>query len=79
MESNKVYLVKISTCNDEYLGTFHSPFPGRRLSDVISRIDGYLSLKDVTCAKSGEKFPFILVNKNSIETISVLKEVEAAD
>ncbi len=74
MIERRVYEVRVRTDFDEYVGTFFSPIPNRRLSEVINRIDGFLSLKDVTCANSGDKYPFIMLNKASIESIRVLEE-----
>jgi hypothetical protein len=74
MIERRIYEVKVRTDFDEYVGTFFSPSPNRRLSEVINRIEGFLSLKEVTCTNSGEKYPFIMINKASVESIRVLEE-----
>jgi hypothetical protein len=74
MIERRIYQLRIRTDFEEYIGTFYSPFPNQRLPEVIGRIEGYINLKNVLCTQSGEKFPFIMVNKNRIETIRVLGE-----
>jgi hypothetical protein len=74
MAIRKIYKVKIKTASGDYIGIFHSPFPEKRLSDAISRLDGYVNLKEVTLTQTGEKYPFVIINKNSIEMIILMDE-----
>ena len=73
-QPTKKYLVRVKTGSVEYEGMLFNPFPEERLSDVISRIEGFLNLKDAKDLSSEEKFPFMVVNKSFIETIKVIDE-----
>ena len=66
--------MRVKTGSVEYEGTLFNPFPEERLSDVISRIEGFLNLKDAKDLSSEEKFPFMVINKSFIETIKVINE-----
>ena len=81
MIKRKVYLVQVKTKSGDYVGSFNSPFPERRLSEVISRLEGYMNLKDVTLTQTGERYPFVIVNKSAIEMIILMEETpeESAD
>ncbi len=76
MTDNKIYKVKIKTKSGEYIGTFHSPFPDKRLSEALCRLDSYLNLKDVTQTDTGETYPFVVINKNTIDMIILLEEMD---
>ena len=71
---SRKYLVRIRTASAEYEGMFFSPYPDKRLSEVLTRIDQFINLKDAKDIDSGEAFPFMVINKTSIETIKVVKE-----
>jgi hypothetical protein len=71
----KIYRLKIKTCSGAYQGDFFSPSLQKRLPEVINKIEGYLNLKDVVVPETGEKLPFVMINKNSIETIILVKEM----
>jgi hypothetical protein len=73
-KTSRQYLVRVKTGSDEYEGLLYSPYPDMRLSDVISRIEGFLNLKDARDVSSDEKYPFMVVNKTFIETIKVIDE-----
>ncbi|MHB8836655.1 MAG: hypothetical protein ACYC9Y_13270 [Candidatus Methylomirabilia bacterium] len=71
---SRKYLVRIRTANAEYEGTFHSPYPDKRLSDVLTRMEQFINLKEAKDIVSGDTFPFMVISKTSIETIKVVKE-----
>ena len=71
---SRKYLVRIRTTNAEYEGLFFSPFPEKRLSEVLTRMEQFINLKEAKDTDSGESFPFMVINKTSIETIKVVKE-----
>ncbi len=73
-EQSRKYQVRIRTANAEYEGKFHSPYPEKRLSEVLTRMEQFLNLKDAKDIETGETFPFMVINKTSIETIKVVKE-----
>jgi len=75
---SRVYNIKVRTTNAYYRGDFYSIYPDRRLSDIINMLEQFVTLKDVENINSGEKFPFILINKNFIESIELLKEPESS-
>ena len=68
------YLIRIRTTSAEYEGMFFSPYPEKRLSEVLTRMEQFINLKDAKDIASGEAFPFMVISKTSIETIKVLKE-----
>ena len=71
---SRKYLVRIRTATAEYEGMFHSPYPKRRLSDVLTRMEQFINLKDAKDIDSGDAFPFMVISKTSIETIKVVEE-----
>ena len=71
---SRKYLVRIRTTTAEYEGLFSSPYPEKRLSEVLTRMEQFLNLKDAKDLRSGETFPFVVINKSSVETIKVVKE-----
>jgi hypothetical protein len=71
---SRKYLVRIRTATAEYEGLFYSPYPKRRLSDVLTRMEQFINLKDARDIASGDTFPFMVISKTSIETIKVLEE-----
>jgi len=71
---SRKYLVRIRTASAEYEGMFFSPYPDKRLSEVLNRMEQFINLKDAKDVDSGEAFPFMVINKTSIETIKVVKE-----
>jgi hypothetical protein len=68
------YLVRIRTATAEYEGMFFSPYPERRLSEVLTRMGQFINLKDARDIVSGDAFPFMVISKTSIETIKVVEE-----
>jgi hypothetical protein len=76
MSKRKIYEVQVKTKSGDYQGTFYSPFPDKRLSEAVSKLEGYLNLKDVTLIQTGEKYPFVIINKNSVEMIILVEEKE---
>jgi hypothetical protein len=71
---SRKYRVRIRTPHAEYEGLFFSPHPERRLSEVLTRMEPFINLKDVMDTETGETFPFMVVSKVSIETIKVVEE-----
>ena len=71
---SRKYLVRIRTTNAEYEGKFFSPYPERRLSEVLTRMEQFINLKEARDIETGDTFPFMVISKNSIETIKVIKE-----
>ena len=71
---SRKYLVRIRTANAEYEGKFFSPYPEKRLSEVLTRMEQFINLKDAKDIDSGDSFPFMVISKTSIETIKVVKE-----
>ena len=71
---SRKYLVRIRTASAEYEGMFFSPYPDKRLSEVLNRMEQFINLKDAKDVDSGEAFPFMVISKTSIETIKVVKE-----
>jgi len=71
---SRKYLVRIRTATAEYEGMFFSPYPERRLSEVLTRMEQFINLKDAKDVASGDEFPFMVISKTSIETIKVVKE-----
>jgi hypothetical protein len=71
---SRKYLVRIRTVTAEYEGLFFSPYPEKRLSEVLTRMEQFINLKDARDTVSGDTFPFMVISKNSIETIKVVKE-----
>ena len=74
MQESKKYLVRITTNGGEYEGIMYSPHPTRRLSEALSRMEEFINLKDARDILSKEKFPFMVISKEHIETIKVLDE-----
>ena len=72
--TSKQYLVRVRTSSGEYEGIFFNPFPETRLSDVLSRGENFINLKDAREISSEEKYPFMVVNKTFVETIKVISE-----
>jgi len=68
------YLVRIRTATAEYEGMFYSPYPKRRLSDVLTRMEQFINLKDAKDLATGDCFQFMVFSKASIETVKVVKE-----
>ncbi|HEX8697104.1 MAG TPA: hypothetical protein VF746_32090 [Longimicrobium sp.] len=52
--------------------------PNTRLADHLSTIKGFVSLTDVCCAATGERFPYIVVNQDHILFIEEVQPVEPA-
>jgi len=73
-DQSRKYLVRIRTATAEYEGKFFSPYPEKRLSEVLTRMEQFINLKEAKDIDSGETFPFMVINKTSIETIKVVKE-----
>jgi hypothetical protein len=71
---SRKYLVRIRTATAEYEGMFFSPYPEKRLSEVLTRMEQFINLKDARDIASGETFPFMVISKTSIETIKVVEE-----
>jgi hypothetical protein len=71
---SRKYLVRIRTTTAEYEGMFFSPYPERRLNEVLTRMEEFINLKDAKDMTTGESFPFMVIGKPSIETIKVVKE-----
>ena len=71
---SRKYLVRIRTVTAEYEGLFYSPYPERRLSEVLTRMEQFINLKDARDIASGDTFPFMVISKNAIETIKVVEE-----
>ena len=55
---------------------FFSPFPEKRLSEVLNKLEQFINLKDAVDIPTQEKFAFVVISKNSIETIKVIEERE---
>ena len=72
--TSKRYLVRIRTANGEYDGVFYSPFPTKRLADVLVQMEGFINIKDAMDISTKEKYPFMVIGKNHIESIKVLDE-----
>lgn len=68
------YLIRVRTTTTEYEGVFHSPYPERRLSDVLTRMEQFINLKDARDLATGDTFAFMVISKASIETIKVVEE-----
>jgi hypothetical protein len=71
---SRKYRIRIRTASAEYEGLFHSPYPDRRLSEVLTRMDSFLNLKDARDVATGETFSFMVISKSTIETIKVIEE-----
>ena len=71
---SRKYLVRIRTASAEYEGLFFSPYPEKRLSEVLTRMEQFVNLKDAKDVASGDTFPFMVISKTSIETIKVIEE-----
>ncbi len=71
---SRKYQIRVRTATAEYEGMFHSPYPERRLSDVLTRMEQFINLKDARDVATGDTFPFMVISKGSIETIKVLEE-----
>ena len=74
MTDRKLYRLRVQTFSGAYEGTFFSLSPEKRLSDTLAKLEGYLNLKDVVVADSGERYPFVMISTTSIETIILLQE-----
>lgn len=72
--STKSYLVRVRTTSDEYEGRLYSPYPEKRLAEVLSRLEDFVNLKDASSVATKEKYPFMVISKSHIETIKVLDE-----
>lgn len=71
---SRKYRVRVRTATAEYEGLFFSPYPERRLSEVLTRMEQFINLKEAKDILTGESFPFMVISKNSIETIKVVEE-----
>jgi len=71
---SRKYKVRIRTASAEYEGLFFSPYPERRLSEVLTRMEQFINLKEARDVATGETFPFMVISKGSIETIKVVEE-----
>jgi len=72
--NSRKYRVRIRTANAEFEGLFYSPHPERRLSEVLTRMEQFINIKEAQDILSGERYPFVVISKNSIESIKVLEE-----
>jgi hypothetical protein len=72
--TSKRYLVRIRTAKGEYDGVFYSPFPTKRLADVLVQMEDFINLKDAMDISTREKYPFMVIGKKHIESIKVLDE-----
>ena len=72
--NSRKYRVRVRTANAEFEGLFFSPYPERRLSEALTRMEQFLNLKDARDIDSGEAYPFVVISKGSIESIKVLEE-----
>ena len=54
---SRKYLVRIRTANAEYEGMFFSPYPERRLSEVLTRMEQFINLKDAKDVATGRHLP----------------------
>jgi len=70
----RTYVVRVRTGSAEYEGEMFSPYPGQRLSEVLARIQSFINLKGARDLATDEKFPFVVISKDHIETIKVLEE-----
>jgi hypothetical protein len=71
---SRKYRVRIRTSGAEYEGLFFSPYPERRLSEVLTKMEQFLNLKDARDVETGDTFPFMVISKHAIETIKVVEE-----
>ena len=71
---SKQYVVRIRTRSGEYEGIIFSAHPERRLSEALGRMDDFVNLKDARDIASKEKYPFMVIRKEHIETVKVLDE-----
>jgi len=71
---SRKYRVRIRTSSAEFDGLFYSPYPERRLSEVLTRLEQFINIKEAKDVATGESFPFMVISKTSIETIKVLEE-----
>ncbi len=71
---SRKYRVRIRTASAEFEGLFFSPYPERRLSEVLTRMEQFINLKEAKDVSTGESFPFMVISKGSIETIKVVEE-----
>jgi hypothetical protein len=53
---------------------FYSPFPTKRLADVLVQMEGFINIKNAMDISTKEKYPFMVIGKNHIESIKVLDE-----
>jgi len=71
---SRKYRVRIRTAASEYEGLFFSPYPEKRLSEVLTRMEQFINLKEAKDIATGETFPFMVISKTAIETIKVVEE-----
>lgn len=71
---SRKYKVRVRTTSAEFEGLFFSPYPERRLSEVLTRMEQFINLKDARDVLTGESFPFVVISKGSIESIKVVEE-----
>jgi hypothetical protein len=71
---SRKYRVRVRTSNAEYEGIFFSPYPERRLSEVLTKLEQFLNLKEARDVETGETFAFMVIAKHSIQTIKVVEE-----
>ena len=71
---SKQYIVRVRTHSGEYEGIMFSPHPERRLSEALGRMEDFVNLKDARDLATKEKYPFMVIGKDHIETIKVLDE-----
>jgi hypothetical protein len=71
---SRKYRIRIRTASAEYEGIFSSPYPERRLSEVLTRMEQFLNLKEARDIVTGETFSFMVISKGSIETVKVIEE-----
>lgn len=72
--ASKQYMVRVRTRSGEYEGLLFSTDPSRRLSDALGRMEAFVNLKDARDMATKERFPFMVISKERIETIKVLDE-----
>jgi hypothetical protein len=71
---SRKYRVRVRTGSAEFEGVFFSPYPERRLSEVLTKMEQFLNLKDARDVETGDTFPFMVISKHAIETVKVVEE-----
>jgi len=71
---SKSYIVRVRTTSSEFEGELFSPYPEKRLAEVLSRLEDFVNLKGACDLTTKEKYPFMVISKSHIETIKVIDE-----